>query len=234
MDSTGLETPPTRDRSRLALAWYRLVQLLASLIFFILGGLRASGRENVPKGGGAILVSNHLSHLDVFALGLTMPRPLNYVARSTLFVPVLGPFIRSVGGFPIQREGMGASGVKETIRRVRGGGIALLFPEGTRSPDGEVGELKPGIAAVVGRLRVPIIPAAVAGTFEMLPRSSRLPRPHPIRVHYGPPITPEQLDGLDPEAIVSLIRDRLLDSQVEARRRLAEDRANWAGKNGGV
>src|SRR5438128_8984984 len=115
-------------------AWYEFLRLCTALLFVATGTLRVSGRHQMPATGGALLVSNHLSYLDVFVLGVTQPRPLNYVARSTLFVPVLGALIRSVGGFPIQREGMGASGLKETLRRLRGGGIVLLFPEGTRSP----------------------------------------------------------------------------------------------------
>ena len=100
-----------------------------------------------------------MSFLDVFFVGIPLQRPLNYVARSTLFVPVLGPFIRSVGGFPIQREGIGASGMKETLKRLRAGGIVALFPEGTRSPDGELGPLKPGIAVLASRVGVPVVPA---------------------------------------------------------------------------
>lgn len=217
------KTRAARDRSRLALIWYRLVQIVTSLLLLISGGFRATGREHVPRRGGALLVSNHLSHLDVFVLGLLLPRPLNYVARSTLFVPVLGPFIRSVGGFPIQREGMGAQGLKETLRRIKNGGIVTLFPEGTRSRDGELAELKPGIAILAARTKVPVVPAAVAGTFEAWPRSRRFPCRHPVRVHYGRPISPQELAGLDSEAVTALIRDRILECQRIARRALAVD-----------
>lgn len=216
-------TPATRDRSRLALIWYRLVQLVTGLLLLISGGFRATGREHVPRSGGALLVSNHLSHLDVFVLGLLLPRPLNYVARSSLFIPVLGPFIRSVGGFPIQREGMGAQGLKETLRRIKNGGIVTLFPEGTRSRDGELADLKAGIAVLAARTRVPVVPAAVAGTFEAWPRSRRVPGCHPVRVHYGQPIAPDELAGLDAEAVTALIRDRILECQRIARRDLARD-----------
>ncbi|MEO6811686.1 MAG: lysophospholipid acyltransferase family protein [Isosphaeraceae bacterium] len=217
------KTFATRDRSRLAMIWYRLVQLVSGLILLISGGFRATGREHVPRLGGALLVSNHLSHLDVFVLGLLLPRPLNYVARSSLFVPVLGPFIRSVGGFPIQREGMGAQGLKETLRRIKNGGIVTLFPEGTRSRDGELAELKAGIAVLAARTRVPVVPAAVAGTFEAWPRNRPFPGRHPVRVHYGQPIAPEELAGLDSETVTALIRDRILDCQRIARRALARD-----------
>jgi 1-acyl-sn-glycerol-3-phosphate acyltransferase len=215
--------PPSADRSWPALVWYRIVRFAVGTLLAATGGLRASGRENIPTTGGALLISNHLSYLDVFVLGIPVPRPLNYVARSTLFLPVLGALIRSVGGFPIQREGMGASGLKETLRRVRNGGIVVLFPEGTRSRDGALGPIKPGIAVLATRARVPIVPAGVAGTFEAWPRGRRFPWPSPIRVHYGPAITPEELIGLAPEAVVSLIQTRLLAAQQVARSALRRD-----------
>ena len=214
---------PAHDRPWPSRVWYEAVRGLASVALASTGGLRAGGRSNMPGRGGALLVSNHLSYLDVFVLGVAVPRPLNYVARSTLFVPVLGPLIRSVGGFPIQRDGMGASGLKETLRRIRNGGVVILFPEGTRTPDGRLAELKPGIAALAAKARVPVVPVAIAGTFEAWPRGRRLPRPHPIRVEIGPPILPAEIAGLAPEAVTALIRDRLLGCQRTALAGVARD-----------
>jgi 1-acyl-sn-glycerol-3-phosphate acyltransferase len=118
---------------------------------------------------------------------------------------------------------MGASGLKETLRRLRNGGIVALFPEGTRSINGELGPLKPGIAVLASRARVPVVPAGIAGTFESWPRSSLFPCPHPIRIHYGQPIAPEELAGLEPKAVTALIRDRLLQAVSRAREGLARD-----------
>jgi 1-acyl-sn-glycerol-3-phosphate acyltransferase len=214
---------PARDRSRLALVWYGIVRWTSAVLFSSLFGLRATGRNNVPRSGGALLVSNHLSHLDVFVLGLPLERPLNFVARSSLFLPVLGFLIRSMGGFAIQREGMGAQGLKETLRRVRAGGIVTLFPEGTRSRDGELAPLKPGIAVLAARTGVPIIPAALAGTFEAWPRQAPWPRRHPVCVHYGLPIEHEKIASLEPEAVTALIQERMLESQQIARAALARE-----------
>jgi 1-acyl-sn-glycerol-3-phosphate acyltransferase len=213
------------DRSIGALVWYRIVQAIVTVLLSAFYGLRATGRRNVPESGPVLLVSNHLSHLDSFILGILLPRPLNYVARSTLFVPGVGAFIRSLGGFPIQREGLGASGMKETLRRLRAGGIVALFPEGTRTHDGELGEIKPGISLLAARAKVPIVTTAIAGTFEAWPRSRLFPSRHPIRIHFGPPITVEEIAALGPEAVTDLIRARLLECQRAARAGVASDLA---------
>src|SRR5581483_5553145 len=102
----------------------------------------------------------------------------------------------------------------------RNGGIVTFFPEGTRTRTGELGTLKPGIAVLAARARVPIIPAAVAGTFEAWPRSQPLPRPFPIWIDYGQPIAPESYAGMSPDAITALIRARILECQTRARRSL--------------
>jgi len=214
---------PLRDRSAARLFWYGFVKHLCATFAEVVMHWRATGHRNVPASGGVLLVCNHVSFLDVIFLGIPLRRPLNYVARSTLFVPVLGWLIRSLGGFPIQREGIGASGMKETMRRLRAGGIVALFPEGTRSRDGQLGPLKPGIAALAARVGVPVVPAGLAGMFDIWPRSRLLPVPHPVRIHYGPPILPDELAGLDTESITALIRARMRESQGEACRALQSD-----------
>jgi 1-acyl-sn-glycerol-3-phosphate acyltransferase len=211
------------DRSWLALLWYRMVQWFFSTILIAAYGLRVTGRKNIPDRGALMLVSNHLSHLDVLVIGILLDRPLNYVARSTLFFFPLGPFIRSLGAFPIQRDGIGAQGLKETLRRLKAGGIVALFPEGTRTTDGELGELKSGIALLASKARVPILPAAIVGTFEAWPRSRSFPVPHPIHVHFGELIPPEQVQSLGPEALTALIRERILGCQAVARSALGRE-----------
>ena len=226
MTGPGVESAPKgppRDRSLAAVIWYHAVRCLLAILATVLMRWRATGQGNIPATGGVLLVSNHVSFLDVVFLGIPLRRPLNYVARSTLFVSVLGWFIRSVGAFPIQREGIGASGMKETLRRLRAGGIVTLFPEGTRSHDGRLGTLKPGIAVLVQRVGVPVVPAGLAGMFEIWPRSRLFPVPHPIRIHYGRPIYPDELAGLDTEAITALIRDRMEESFLAAQRALQSD-----------
>ncbi|GAC1463521.1 MAG: hypothetical protein NVSMB9_01080 [Isosphaeraceae bacterium] len=219
-----VEKPLARDRTWYARLWYEMIRLPSFVLLTALSDFRAGGRHHIPATGGALLISNHVSYLDVFVLGLSFPRPLNYVARSTLFVPILGPLIRWGGGFPINREGMGASGLKETLRRLRKGGIVLLFPEGTRSADGRLMDLKSGISVLARKARVPIIPAAIAGTFDAWPRDQWLPRPHSLRIEYGPAIDPAVIADLPSEDLTRLLQERLLDCHRLALLSLAWDR----------
>ena len=221
-----------RDRSLGTWVIYKFLQVLMTSYFSLRYGFRATGREPLPSEGGMLLVSNHLSHLDVIILGATTPRPLNFVARSSLFFFPLKPIIIALGALPIRRDGMGAEGLKETLRRLRAGGIVTLFPEGSRSQNGELGVLKSGIGLLASRAKVPIVPVAIAGAFEAWPRSSKLPRPHPLRVHYGAPITPTELVGMNADAVAELLRDRLLVCQRTARGGLVGDlgEANLASR----
>jgi 1-acyl-sn-glycerol-3-phosphate acyltransferase len=214
---------PEADRSWLARVWYETVRWTALTLFAATGSLRSAGHGNIPATGGVLLVSNHLSYLDVFVLGIPLRRRLNYVARSNLFVPVAGALIRSVGGFPIHFEGKGASGVKETLKRLRQGAVVILFPEGSRSFDGRLGPMKPGVIMIAERARVPIVPAAVAGTFEGWPRNRLFPGAHAIRIEYGEPLYPKDIAGLSTDALTTLIHDRIASCHREALRRLARD-----------
>ena len=223
--ATGPDDSPARDRSLAKLVWYRLVQGFFTTILAATCGIRASGRRQIPGRGSVLLVSNHLSHLDVLILGILLDRPLNYVARSSLFFYPLGPFIRSVGAFPINRDGMGAEGFKETLRRTRSGGIVTLFPEGTRTEDGDLGAMKSGIARLVVRSRAMVVPAAIAGSFEAWPKTRWFPWSHPLRVHFGQPIPVDEMVDLDPDALTDLIRQRILECQQVARQGLRRDLA---------
>ena len=98
-----------------------------------------------------------------------------------------------------------------------------LFPEGTRSHDGRSARSSRALRCWWQRVGVPVVPAGVAGMFEVWPRSRLFPVPHPIRIHYGRPIYPDELAGLDTEAITALIRDRMEESFLEASRALQSD-----------
>jgi 1-acyl-sn-glycerol-3-phosphate acyltransferase len=150
---------------------------------------RVCDPENVPLNGPVILASNHQSFLDPPLVGSGLPRPVNYLARESLFrFPILGAILRSWNAVPVDRDGGGASGLRAILDRLLAGGAILLFPEGTRTKNGELQPARAGIGLTVIKSNAPVVPVRVFGTFEAFSRKHKFPRPRPIIVKYGRPI----------------------------------------------
>jgi 1-acyl-sn-glycerol-3-phosphate acyltransferase len=179
---------------------------------------RCAGRELVPTTGGGLVLSNHQSNLDPVIVGLACNRRLNYVARQTLFrFPPLRWLINSLDAIPIDRDGTGLGGLKETLKRLKRGEMVLLFPEGTRTPNGEVQAMKPGFCAIARRAAVPLVPVALDGAYDAWPRQRAFPRPAVIYVQYGTPITPQEIALWSDEQLVAEVERRIRDCHALAR-----------------
>src|SRR3982751_4044772 len=150
---------------------------------------RVYNPENVPLHGPVILASNHASFIDPPLVGSGLPRPVNYLARESLFrFPVVGAILRSWNVVPVDRDGGGATGLRAILDRLLNGGAILLFPEGTRSKDGNLQPARAGIGLTVIKSTAPVVPVRVFGTFKAYNRTHKFPRPYPIAVRYGRPI----------------------------------------------
>lgn len=204
-------------RSKLKLLWYRLTQLVLGSVTRIYFRVRRRGVDNMPATGPVVLLATHHSYLDPLLIGCFMPRPIGYLARDTLFTGLLGPLIRSYDAIPIDREGGGLAGIRATLKRIKQGDAVLMFPEGTRSPDGKLQPLKPGFIALVRRGNASIVPLALAGTFESWPRGKKWPRPARVGIVCGTAIPPNEVAGLDDQALLALVADRLAACFAEAR-----------------
>ena len=216
------ETPLSRPDRR-NLTWFTS-QMILKVVFGVWNRYQAHGIERLAPGGGLLLV-NHQSFLDPMLVGLPLNRPVSYLARDSLFrVPVLGPFLRAVYVMPINREAAGTESIREAIRRMRHGFLVGIFPEGTRTTDGTLGEFKPGFVALVRRAGVPVYPVGIAGAFDAMPRGAKWLRPRRVRVVFGEPFAAEELKG-PPEAISVLARDRIAACVAEANAWLREGRA---------
>jgi 1-acyl-sn-glycerol-3-phosphate acyltransferase len=145
--------------------------------------------EQVPASGPAILAANHCSYLDPPLVGAGLRRDLHYLARESLFeLPLLGALLRRVNVVPVDRDGGGAAGLRAILNRLLADQAILLFPEGTRSPDGQLQTARSGIGLIVIRSSAPVVPVRIFGSFNAWGRSRRLPRPTPIQIKYGPPL----------------------------------------------
>ena len=194
-------------RSRL---WYDFLRYLLRVGAVLIYRIRFTGRENIPLTGGVLLVSNHQSHLDPPLVGIGVTRRMNFLARQSLFH--FAPFrwlINSLDAIPLDREGIGISGMKESLRRLKRGEMLMIFPEGTRSHDGRIGRFMPGFTALAVRSGAAIQPAAIDGAFQAWPRSRTFPRLGRIRVHYGRPILPDEIAALDEKELLAEVKRRV-------------------------
>jgi len=137
------------------------------------------------------------------------------VARDTLFG--FTPFAKlmlSLNAIPIDREGGGLAGLKETLRRLKRGEMVLLFPEGTRTRDGRIGPFRPGFTTLAVRGRAAVLPVAIEGAYCAWPRRRRLPWVATIHVHYAQPLS---------AAEVACFAERELLREVEGRVRACHE-----------
>ena len=208
-----------------ALPWRCLraaVRPVARLLF----DLRVEGREHIPPNGGVLVVSNHQSCLDPILLPLHLHRPMNYLAKSELFVnPVIAWFLRTIfNAFPVRMGHGDVRAVKETIQRLKEGHLMNVFPEGTRTEDGELCPLQKGAALIIERSGATVVPAIIVGAYEAWPLHRKLPRFTPICIRFGPPMN---LAGLNREQVMAVI-DRTMHEMFDAlraRERLRAQRA---------
>ncbi len=208
--------------------WYRMWQYVAQVIFSALLGIRVFGRENVPKTGPALLLSNHQSFLDPVLCGVGLPRELDYIARNSLFRNRwFAWYIRSLNAFPIQRDQADLAAVRTIIKRLRSGRAVVLFPEATRTRDGRIRPIKGGFDLIVRKANAPAIPVIIDGAFESWPRTQLLPSLGRITVSYGKPITPQQANTLRREELVELLNRRLREMQTRVRRRTGKATYNY-------
>lgn len=162
---------------------------LCRLVFATYFRWKVCHAERVPLAGPVILAANHASYLDPPLVGSGLPRAINYLARDTLFkYPGLGAVLRSVNAVPVDREGGGGAGLKAILDRLLAGGGIILFPEGTRSPDGQLRAARAGIGLTVIKSNAPVVPVRVFGTHEAWGRHLALPRPRRVAVKYGNPM----------------------------------------------
>jgi len=157
--------------------------------------LEISGRENLPAQGAFVLVANHTSHLDTLCLLAAMPlRKLHRVfpaaAQDYFFVsaPRLAIAAVVVNALPFGRQ----TQVRASLDLCRHllanpGNVLIIFPEGTRTQTGDLGEFKPGIASLVAGTDLPVVPCHLEGGFRAWPKGKLFPRPRNLRLRLGPP-----------------------------------------------
>lgn len=185
---------------------YRFVWRLTRLHLRLWHRMKVEGIEHIPTTGGIILAANHQSHVDPPLLGAACLRPVHFLAKEDLFkVPVLKWFLPQIGQVPVVRDtGGGGMALKAGVRLLKHGKVLGVFPEGTRSPDGNRQKARTGVVVLAALGDAPIVPAYIYGTRAAMPKGAKLPIPgKAVGIRFGPPITltPEQRDLKDRTAM---------------------------------
>ncbi len=210
--------PPGREADHLRPRW-RFWRVLARTIFFLVFRGRLLGVKNVPRKGPVLLVSTHQSVMDPVLASLAFDRECNFMARETLFAnKFFARLITGLNAFPVRRNSADMRAIKETLRRLKKGLMVLVFPEGTRTTDGTIGALQPGVAAIAKQSKATVVPTLIEGAYDAWPRDARLPRPSRVVVRYGPPITPARAATMTKQELIEEIDRSLRQMQAEVRR----------------
>ena len=173
---------------------YRLAQFLSYCYLKCFHRFEVKGLGNVPRKGGFILACNHLSYLDPPAVGCRIPRNLHYFARDSLFFGPLGLLITKLNSIPVNRDQLDLGTLRKVLTVLKGGEPVLVFPEGTRSPDGTLKKSQKGLGLLVHKSGVPVLPARLHGSFEILGKGKLFPRiGRKLYLNIGSPILSEKL-----------------------------------------
>jgi 1-acyl-sn-glycerol-3-phosphate acyltransferase len=195
---------------------------LAFHLYFTLGySLRLQGQRNMPLSGPALIIANHQSFVDPLLCGVLSRRPLVYLARKTLFKNwFFTALIRSLNAIPIDQEGVGKEGLKAALAQLQLGRAVVIFPEGSRTPDGKMHPFMPGVHLLIRKAAANtlILPVGIAGAYDSWPiwRSYPIPsplflpaRPGAIGVSLGKPFDAKRFAELPREQALQELFDRV-------------------------
>ena len=154
--------------------WYQFGYRLSGFLAKVCFDFRVIHRERIPATGGVILAMNHQSYIDPPLAGVAAPRELYFLARKTLLAwPVLGPIFPKLNVVPVDQERADMSALKAVIKVVRAGQGTVIFPEGSRTLDGQLQPAQPGLGLIVAKTLAPVVPMRIFGAHEAFPRGGK-------------------------------------------------------------
>ena len=190
--------------------FYNLTKLIARMFF----SLRIVHPERMVESGPLIIAVNHSSFFDPPLAGICSRRAVYFLARKTLLQwPVFGSLFPSMNVIPVERDGNDMSALREVIKKIKAGNGVVLFPEGTRSQDGNLQPARAGIGLVIAKTGAPVLPMRIFGAYEAFPKKATRLHLSPITVVIGNPIHFSEQDLSSPSrATYQLLSNRVMES----------------------
>ena len=211
--------------------YWRFMRFLCRWQTILQFKVRVHGTRNVPKEGPVLLVCNHQSHMDPILAGMALPRESSFMARDSLWANKwFGRLITSLNAFPVKRNTADLGAIKESLRRLKQGMSLVVFPEGTRTPDGRIHPMLPGLASIAKKAGVPIVPVLIDGMYQAWPKGSPFPKSGNVMIRYGEIIQPADYAALSADELMQFLRKRLIEMQHHLHTSLPERRLPWYGR----
>jgi len=211
--------------------WHRIARILCAGVVCTFYRVRAYGMKNIPKTGAVLLLCNHQSFFDPIFSQSWVLRSFHFVARDSLFrIALVGPLIRSLYTIPIRRGRADMTAMRSIIGKLKGNCAVCLYPEGTRTADGKIAEIKPGFGLLSRRGNAPVVPVVIDGAFECWPRNRKLPSFGRVVVSYGEPFSPQEVKQLGDREFARIITERLRKMQSQLRLKLGKEPLDYAGQ----
>lgn len=176
--------------------------------------VKVDGLENIQPGQSYVFVSNHQSMFDVFVIYGWLPVIFKWLMKAELRkVPFVGIACKAAGHIFVDRKNARASveSLAEIEKQLRDGVCTVIFPEGTRTKDGQLGRFKRGAFQVALDLSLPVIPISLSGCYEVMNRNAKTVTWHPIHMHIGKPIDLKQFPQEDPAVAINAVRDAVAE-----------------------
>ncbi len=184
--------------------WGRSALLLSGL------KVKVRGAEHIPRGRSAIYIANHQSNFDIPILYAGLPLQFRWMAKKELFdIPLFGRAMRHCGYIPIDRSDRrkAMQSMNDAAKQIREGASVIVFPEGTRTPDGELKEFKKGGFLIAVKAQVPVVPVAIKGSFAVMSKDSLLIHGGEIEVEIFPPLETAGLKNADTDRLLEQVRE---------------------------
>ncbi len=198
--------------------WYCLWRQACRIFCRLYVNPTAFNKHYVPEEGAFLLLSNHQSFLDPMINADPLKRQCCFAARDTLFTtPVFGSLVRSFNAIPIKRGQADLAAIRAFIEKLNQGYGLVLYPEGTRTEDGKISEMKPGFGLLARKANVPIIPSVIDGAYEAWPRHQRYVAHGKVYVTYGEPIPAEKVSEMGDREFAHYLTTVLREMQRELR-----------------
>lgn len=208
--------------------WFESVRLAAKVVAYPLFRIRVFGRGNIPKDGPLLLLCNHQSFLDPMFCQVSSSRKLAFIARDSLFkIPGLGQFIRTLNTIPIKRGEADIAAMRKIIEKLKNDSAVCLFPEGTRTEDGRISEVKAGFSLLSRRAGANVIPVVIDGSFECWPKGRKFFLLRKVVISYGKPIAAEEVKRIGDREFAKKLTDLLRELQNECRAKIGKEPFNY-------